>query len=169
MRPTLLLLIALACCARPKPQYGGIYLGPSCDGESSPKLPVLRRSDARDTALLRTGEAGLVIIVDSSTSQRPLAHALIRIDGTTIGAIANDSGIALFTHMRDGHVRLRVLGMGFRGWSGEVSVRSGYRDMLELGLGAIALCFSADRSSTIDTRGATALWSDSRRTPLRRY
>ena len=122
-----------------------IHLGSSCDDSTASKAAVMRRATAADTALLRRGQAGLLIIVDSSTSQRRLPRALARVTGTTNSAFANDSGQAMLSRMQDGGVRLIVRRMAYTTWEGDVTVRSGYRDTLEVGLGAGSVCLLTER------------------------
>jgi hypothetical protein len=145
MRSTLLLLFLVACARPPAPRVATIYLGSSCGDSTASKAPVIRRATVTDTALARTGQAGLLIIVDSSTSDRPLARALARVKGTTNGAFANDSGQALLSRMHDGSASLVIRKMAFTTWEGDVPVRAGYRDTLEVGLGAGQLCLLSSR------------------------
>ena len=102
----LLLLLVVGCAKPPVPRVATIYVGSSCDDSTASKAPVVRRATATDTALLRTGQAGLLVRVDSSTSNRRLARALARVKGTMNSAFANDSGQALLAPMPDGDVRL---------------------------------------------------------------
>ena len=141
----LLLPLLVACAKPPAPRVAMIHLGSSCDDSTASRAPVVRRATAADTALLRTGQAGLLIRVDSSTSNRRLPHALARVKGTTNSAFANDSGQALLSRLQEGDVRLIVRRMAYTTWEGDVTVRSGYRDTLELGLGAGSLCLLSER------------------------
>jgi hypothetical protein len=141
----MLLLFLVACAKPPVPRVATIYLGSSCDDSTSSKAPVMRRATARDTTLLRTDRAALFIIVDSSTSNNRLSRALVHIVGTTNGAFANDSGEALLARMHDGNARLVIRKMAYNSWEGDVLVRSGYRDTLELGLGAKSLCLVSEQ------------------------
>lgn len=105
----------------------------------------MRRATATDTALRRGGQAGLLVVVDSSTSTRRLSRALVRVKGTTNGAFANDSGEALLSRLHDGDVSLLVRKMAYTTWEGDVTVRLGYRDTLEVGLGAGSLCLLSEQ------------------------
>jgi len=141
----LLLLFFVACVKPPAPRVARIYLGSSCDDSTASKAPVMRRAAATDTALLRTAQAGLLIVVDSSTTTRRLPRALVHLKGTTNGAFANDSGEALLSRMHGGSARVVIRKMAYTTWEGDVSVRSGYRDTLEVGLGAGRVCLVSEQ------------------------
>ena len=106
------------------------------------KLIGIRRALATDTALMRTGEAGLFVVVDEGRHNGRLAGAAAYISGTSIGARTNDSGQALLSRMHKSPVSLVVRGLGYTTWQSDVDVRSGYRDTVEVWLGASPICLS---------------------------
>ena len=140
-----LLLFLVACAKPPTPRVATIYLGSSCDDSTASRASVMRRATAADTVLVRRGQAGLLIVVDSSTTNTRLPRALARVKGTTNGAFTNDSGQALLSRMQDGSVSLVVRKLAYTTWEGDVTVRSGYRDTLELGLGAGSICLLSEQ------------------------
>ena len=91
---------------------------------------------------MRTKEAGLLIIVDDGrdTTMRRLSDAAAYITGTTIGARTNSSGQALLSRMHDRSVALIVRHIGYSNWQGQVNVRPGYRDTVEVWLGLYPVC-----------------------------
>jgi len=137
MRLVLPLLIAVEACATAKPSEDLSYR--RCTGGTSPKPAIVRRAEALDTALWRTGQSGLFVIVDSSTSDLRVSDAFVSIQETTIGAFSHDSG-ALLSRLGKGPWRLLVRRIGYQTWRGEVSVRSGFRDTVELWLGKAPFC-----------------------------
>lgn len=141
----LLLLLVVGCARPPAPRVATIFVGSSCDDSTASRPPVIRRATATDTALRRAGQAGLLVRVDSSTSDRRLPRALARVKGTMNSAFANDSGQALLAPMPDGDVRLIVRKLAYTTWEGDVTVRSGYRDTLEVGLGAGSVCLLTEQ------------------------
>lgn len=141
----LLLLLLVGCARPPAPRVATLYLGSGCGDSTTSRAPVIRRASATDTALLRRGQAGLLIVVDSSTTDRRLPRALARVNGTTNGAFTNDSGEALLSRMQEGDVPLIIRKMAYTTWEGDVTVRSGYRDTLEIGLGAGSVCLLTEQ------------------------
>lgn len=164
MRLVLLSLLAVGACATAKPSEDVSYR--QCTGGTPSSPPIVRHAQIQDTALLRTGEAGLLVIVDSSTSVRRIADAGVSIQGTTIGRFSNDSGRALVSQVTRGPLRLRVMRIGYAVWRGDVAVRSGFRDTLELGLGAAQTCLDAISVSFASRRASVPGGSGSRRLEL---
>ena len=133
VRLPLLLGLMLFACRRPTT---GASPTPSCGHAAPAKLIGTRRALATDTALMRTKEAGLLVIVDDGrdTTMRRLSDAAAYITGTTIGARTNSSGQALLSRMHDRSVTLIVRHIGYSIWQGQVNVRPGYRDTVEVWL-----------------------------------
>ena len=116
--------------------------------EPTPSRPaVVRRAHTVDMSLGQSENGALLVVVDSSSSARRLAGALVQIVGTNLGMAADDSGRALLSRVRERRLRLLVRRVGYQAVTVDVGVRKGFRDTLELGLAATRLCYEAIATS----------------------
>ena len=71
---------------------------------------------------------------------------------TNAGRLTDDSGRAELQQLRVGENRLRVHRIGYAVFEGVLELRAGYRDTIELGLGAGRMCFFAVDVAALTSR-----------------
>lgn len=139
-RVGLLLLGAVAC----RSGWGPPSSAHGCVADDA-GVPRIARAATPESALVRRGTAALEVFVDTAGAPRTgppnFRHAHIEIKGRYV--YTDSLGHATLTDLHDGKVRLEISRSDTYSAHGPVTLRTGYRDTLRIGLGPMIVCGTA--------------------------
>ena len=127
-------------CATGRSRQAQVVEGFDCQPGPPAKAARVYRAKRRDSVLALHDSRALVVIVDSLQSTHGLRQATAFLDATREGAYTDSLGQATLSKIPAGDVPLTVQRIGYDAWHGTVSIRTGYRDTLRLGLRPAVLC-----------------------------
>ena len=120
----------------------------TCYGNEPNGKPTLARSRRVDSSLARDVRAGLVVRVRQNADGKPLTHATVNFNGTSIGRLVDSTGSALLSTSA-GRYLVRVRALGFRSWEDSIDIRSGFSDTLQVRLGLRNLCLDSSADGPV--------------------